>query len=688
MGQWLGLDGNSSEVTSEHVGDFTAHNVVYDRGGGGEGIEFTAGELLEEGGLPTVRGRAVAHSIEAGMIPDIIIEYAGYEGRFEEEPANFPTEANHKLIPYVEGFIKTAKAIREKYPTQQIDFEPINEPYGYTTPKYNGGEYANVIAKLLPEASIAGIPLETIYVAAQGKNCANPLNKTECTNNGWVPAMYAADPHLREEIKGWYLHPYGLPSEIMENDNGGIQAVPFVQAKMTSGQNNIIVSEVGFCALDVYVGIPCGGNPQVSTSTQAAQDLTETLEYARAYHEAGWLRALIVYDRKGNGWSMQNANWTLTKQGEAFDAFANLYGYTWAIQNTSNPGAFNVLSGISCTSSTECTAVGHYWPSSGGPFSLAERWNGVSWSAQTVPNPSGTVESLLSSISCTSSSACTAVGEYKTASFVNHSLAERWNGTEWMIQEVPQPSGERPMGLTGVGCVSTVSCIAVGSTRTSLKTITPYAAQWNGTTWSIQEMPGKTESRGVQIEGVSCTAASACTAVGWSHTGANNIYNYYNVAERWNGTQWVFETIAHTEEESLSKFRGVSCTSSTNCVAVGTLLSVEPNRTHVMRWNGTGWSLQTSPNTPGAVNSSLYGISCASSTACTAVGQSVNATGTSSATLVEHWNGTEWSRQATPSPTGAIKSNLTGIWCASSATCLAGGFYETSTGPSTLGEIG
>jgi len=68
-------------------------------------------------------------------------------------------------------------------------FEPINEPWGYTTPQYGGAQYADVIAALLPAARAAGIPLDDIYVAATGKGCTAT---GECMSNGWLTSMYAA----------------------------------------------------------------------------------------------------------------------------------------------------------------------------------------------------------------------------------------------------------------------------------------------------------------------------------------------------------------------------------------------------------------------------------------------------------------------------------------------------------------
>lgn len=325
---WLGLDGNSSGIASAQLGEFVKNNVDYDRGGA-PGLDWPAGEILTEGGKTTSGGRALAVSVAAGMIPDITIEYQGYAGNYVSDP-DFPQERSKKeegegketIRAYVAAFIKSAKAIHERYPSAL--FEPMNEPWGYTTPQYNAAEYADVIASLLPEALAAGISLSSIYVAATGKNCTNPARPGECAYNGWVPAMYAAQPKLETEIQGWYFHPYGPPSGAWEGDSSGIQSVPVVQSVMNSGQNNIIVSEVGYCATRVNHGAECGGRGE--GAGKAAHHLTQMLDNALPYHEAGWLRALIVYARNGGGWAMQFTDAAkLTKSGKALDAFAGTY---------------------------------------------------------------------------------------------------------------------------------------------------------------------------------------------------------------------------------------------------------------------------------------------------------------------------------------------------------------------------
>jgi IPT/TIG domain len=325
-GPWLGLDGNSDGAWTGTIRDFTLHNIVYDRGGN-PGLEWQAGELLQEGGRPTEGARALAKSVAAAMIPDIAIEYSGYNGDDNSDP-NFPASPG-QISSYVTGFTASASAIHQRYPT--AIFEPMNEPWFFTTPKYNAAEYANVIARLLPAARVAGIPLDQIFIAGYGTD----RNASGETAGGWIPAMYKAQPRLRSEIQGWYFHPYGPPSGSEQEKSLGIQSVAEVQELMSSGQNNIVVSEVGYCAPDVNQGRNCGGPAEAEDSTQAARRLTKMLDNALPYREAGWLRALIVYARADGGWAMQTPSGGLTRQGEALVAFADLHGSTSSIASTS-----------------------------------------------------------------------------------------------------------------------------------------------------------------------------------------------------------------------------------------------------------------------------------------------------------------------------------------------------------------
>ncbi len=96
-------------------------------------------------------------------------------------------------------------------------------------------------------------------------------------------------------------------------------------------------------------------------------------------------------------------------------------------------------------------------------------------------------------------------------------------------------------------------------------------------------------------------------------------------------------------------------------------------------WNGTAWTIQTTPNPTGATESHLYAVSCSAATACTAVGWYYN-TSDAELTLAEAWNGTAWTIQTTPNPTGTTGSQLEGVTCSTATACTAVGFYDDSSG--------
>jgi hypothetical protein len=359
------------------------------------------------------------------------------------------------------------------------------------------------------------------------------------------------------------------------------------------------------------------------------------------------------------------------------------------IQSTPNVGeSGNYFEGVSCLSSSFCMAVGLL--SEGGQAPFAEGWNGSEWSLLSVPNPTGGGKETYSSlrgVSCTSTTACTAVGSYekKGSKEAFETLAERWNGTEWSIQSTPNPSGGHENSLDGVSCSSATSCTAVGQyTKSGLRET--LAEHWNGTEWSIQNTPNPSGGTYNKLNQVSCTSSTECTSVG---SYDNSSQTLVTLAERWNGTEWSIQSTPNPTGAKLSTVEGISCTTSTFCIASG---QYENSKSELLplaeRWNGTEWSIQSTPNPTGGTHTYLNGgVSCVSTTSCTSAGSYLNSSSTR-ATLAEYWNGTEWAIQSTPNPTESYELGLAGVSCSSSTTCATVGHWQASKGPSkTLAEM-
>jgi hypothetical protein len=100
----------------------------------------------------------------------------------------------------------------------------------------------------------------------------------------------------------------------------------------------------------------------------------------------------------------------------------------WSLLSTVNPptAESSQLDSVSCRSATACTAVGWYEQIVGSAlraFSLAETWNGKTWSVQPTPNPAGSGGTFFEGVSCSSAAACTAIGYYDSGTVAT--LAER-----------------------------------------------------------------------------------------------------------------------------------------------------------------------------------------------------------------------------------------------------------------------
>ncbi len=312
-----------------------------------------------------------------------------------------------------------------------------------------------------------------------------------------------------------------------------------------------------------------------------------------------------------------NSAGTLVTLAEAWN------GEEWKEQATPNPtGAKeSELDAVSCTAANTCTAVGSFLNSSGVFVPLAERWNGEAWSIQEPPSPTGAKGSGLNGASCTSSSTCTAVGAYENSEGVYTMFAEAWNGTSWSIKETPSPTGSKESQLLDVSCPSSSACVATGEFMNSAGKWRPLAESWNGTAWSAQEPPIPTGATLPWPEGVSCTSSSSCEIVGSYDSSKEGLLA---LAEGWNGTTWSVQATPKPTGSGLSKLSGgVSCTSSTSCTAVGHYTQIEPTEeglTLAEHWNGTAWSIQSTLNPTGGSENTLLGVSCTSATECATVG--------------------------------------------------------------------
>jgi hypothetical protein len=253
-------------------------------------------------------------------------------------------------------------------------------------------------------------------------------------------------------------------------------------------------------------------------------------------------------------------------------------------------------------------------------------------------------------------------------------LGASWK-SELIFERVPSTYNE----LRDVSCTAGTACTAVGhyDTEGEAKTL---ATRWNGKEWTIETPPNPLEQTQSELWSVSCVSATACFAVGGAQHGVNT---QKTLVEFWNGKEWKIQSSPNPATSKASILKGVACVSTTSCVAVGDFANGTSNETLVESWNGTEWKIVKSPN-PSTSFNQLVSVSCSASNACTAVGNDVHEG--HEVGLVERWNGTEWALQTPAAPAEATYVNLYDADCLSATECYIVGTAKFGTS-GTSGDI-
>ncbi len=317
-----------------------------------------------------------------------------------------------------------------------------------------------------------------------------------------------------------------------------------------------------------------------------------------------------------------------------------------SVANPPESSQIFTLESVATLSASNVWAVG-YRGRDIGARTLVEHWDGTTWSVVSSPNAIEDPNYLLS-ISAISNNDIWAAGFYYPSSPPNANyltLIEHWNGVTWNIVPSPNVSGASTY-ITGISAVSSNDVWAVGghTTATAQQATTMH---WNGTQWSIIPNPAGDDS---ELQGVTTISAGDAWAVGFQYM--NGLYQM--LIEHWDGSTW---NIVSAPETGLStRLRKASGSGPNDVWAVGEYPGVN-YRTLTIHWDGSQWSLVPSPNQEEGSNR-LGGIVALAPNDVWAVGDyryGYPAPGIGTRTLIEHWDGSQWS--IVPSPNNFRQGN-------------------------------
>jgi hypothetical protein len=258
------------------------------------------------------------------------------------------------------------------------------------------------------------------------------------------------------------------------------------------------------------------------------------------------------------------------------------------------------LSQVSCATAKSCVAVGRFNASTvSGTF--AESWNGSKWTLSRPPEPKGSVNAVLDAVSCPSATYCIAVGSNDTFT-ATFALADVWNGKTWARMSITPPaSGTFETGLNAIACTSPKSCVVLGAgvgTSNRPGGLTSFGEHWNGKAWTAGTIAWPKGTSNSYLVGVSCGSAASCVAVGQVDLNINDGgHTGKATAASWNGKAWTVRAVPAPAKGHASVLDGVSCLTAANCLAVGQLGPFNSDEGNGLAgfWNGKRWSLAATP---------------------------------------------------------------------------------------------
>jgi hypothetical protein len=206
----------------------------------------------------------------------------------------------------------------------------------------------------------------------------------------------------------------------------------------------------------------------------------------------------------------------------------------------------------------------------------------------------------------------------------------------------------------------------------------PLIEHWNGRNWDATKPVLNFDGNVVYYADVSATSGSAAVAAGsWS--------NQYGLlyGSHWNGSKWSDDDMPIVGPDDGTAFiTGVASVQGGRTWAVGSYFAGPAEQaqfTLILRWNSSSksWVRAKSPSPAGSGDgafSELNAVATDSRTDAWAVGESSPEASGPATTLIEHWDGTNWTAVPSPNPgTPACSDDeLRGVTASAAATWAVG----------------
>jgi hypothetical protein len=344
-----------------------------------------------------------------------------------------------------------------------------------------------------------------------------------------------------------------------------------------------------------------------------------------------------------------------------------------------------VLRSAAARSSNDVWAAGYYYDGTV-DRTLVKHWDGSGWNYVSTPSP-GTGSAFFGAIGVVpSSSDVWAVGDKNnttTKEDTGIALIERWNGSSWSAVSAPT-LGTGHSILRAVRAVNANDVWAAGFYKPTPSSVdNTLVLHWNGASWSQVSSPNLTGG-GNFLDALAVISATDIWAVG-THivSGRGN----RTLIEHWDGSSWTVVSSPSPGVEPVSYphgayLYGAAALASNDVWATGYYYDGTVDETLTLHWNGTSWSELESPN-DGTGGAWLRPISAVSSSDIWSTGWYSEGR---DETLTEHWNGSTWQLVISPNPGRRTSNYLEGVAAVAANDVWAVGFSTKGGVRTTLAE--
>lgn len=259
-------------------------------------------------------------------------------------------------------------------------------------------------------------------------------------------------------------------------------------------------------------------------------------------------------------------------------------GATWVRVPSPSPAhasyAENRLDGVAVGGPRDVWAVGFTETDQMRP--LVEHWDGISWTASTVPAIASW--GRLRSVAAASTDDVWAVGSQSTGSLVLH-----WDGLSWTEVDDTAPANAQLFSID-VRTSSDVWAVGFYLPPSFPSARQPFAEHWDGSAWTSIPTVAAPLLDGGQFSDVAIVGTDDVWAVG--------IDNYRPLAAHWNGSAWSRTAMPGDVGDHPTSLAAVD---SDDVVAVGFRNQGMAGDATILveQWDGASWTIGAAPTPSG-----------------------------------------------------------------------------------------